>query len=136
MINENKVRLMTKAAMIEEQNKKALFSAGKFRSSDYRLFYTIKAVIGMSLAYFVIVFFIFADKVEALTTQYSIDGLISYAEAYLFIYIGLVVFTIIISIVSCTEQYWKNKDIAKEYDSVIKKLNRGYKRAERREGQK
>lgn len=126
MVNEKKIRLMTKAAMIEENNRRKLFISKKFYNGDFVFFQTIKAVIGVTVAFAIIVGIILMDGADALTTQYSVSDISVYLRALLFIYIGTIVITVIISIISCTEKYYKSKELMKEYSSVMKKLGRGY----------
>lgn len=121
---------MTRAALIEEKHKRELFVSKKFYNSDFTLFHTIKAVIGITFAFLIIVGFLMIDASEVLTTEYKVSDLLGYGRILLFIYIGLLVVTIIISIISCTEKYYKSKETTKEYKAILKKLSRGYDRQE------
>lgn len=128
MISEKKVRLMTRAALIEEKNKKELFVSKKFYSSDYTLFHTIKAVVGITFVFLIVVGFMMIDASEVLTTEYKVSDLLGYGRLLLFIYLGVLAVTIIISIISCTEKYYKAKERTKEYKAILKKLSKGYDR--------
>lgn len=128
MISEKKVRLMTRAALIEEKNKKELFVSKKFYSSDYTLFHTIKAVVGITFVFLIVVGFMMIDASEVLTTEYKVSDLLGYGRLLLFIYLGVLAVTIIISIISCMEKYYKAKETTKEYKAILKKLSKGYDR--------
>ena len=126
MIDEGKIRLMTKAALIKQKEERRLFISRKFYASDYTLFHTIKAVIGMTMAYLVLIVLLFIDQSEELTTLYSVSNLISYIQAYGVIYAGLLIMTIIISLIYCAHRFSKSKEIIKDYQNTLKTLYKKY----------
>ena len=126
MIDEKKVRLMTEAAMIEEKDEQRIFISRKFYSRDYALFQSVKSVIGMTIAYFLILFVIFVGNVESLTTQLSVNGLFWMLRIVIFIYIGLIVLTVILSRRYSLVYFKKSRDKLKRYHKVLRQIENEY----------
>ena len=130
MIDERKVRLMTEAAMIEEKDEQRIFITRKFYSRDYALFQSVKAVIGVSIAYFLIVFVIFIGNLETFTTQFSVNGLMWILRIAIIVYLGLAVLTIILSTRYSLNYFKKSRSKLKRYHRVLKEIEKEYGKEE------
>ena len=130
MIDERKVRLMTEAAMIEEKDEQRIFITRKFYSRDYALFQSVKAVIGVSIAYFLILFVIFIGNLETFTTQFSVNGLMWILRIAIIVYLGLAVLTIILSTRYSLNYFKKSRSKLKRYHRVLKEIEKEYGKEE------
>lgn len=124
MINEKKIRLMTRAAMIEERDKKGIFISKKFYFNDYVIFQTLKAVIGMTVAYAFVVLFIFLYHIDDINESSSANNIITQGKLFIFIYIGVLIVTVIITILACYDSFKESKLELREYNRIIRTLNK------------
>jgi len=131
MVNETKVKLMTKAAMVQKKDKRGMFTASRFFGDDYVSFQVIKGLIGVTLCYVLILALWVLENADALMTQYSLASLIRMAQGFGVLYILIVVITTFIGVLAYTSRYWKSRQSTKEYQTSLKKLSRIYQREEK-----
>lgn len=131
MINETKVKWMTKAAMVKQKDEKNTFIASHFYGDDYVSFQTIKAVIGVTVCFVLLLGLWALENLEELLTMYSVESLFTMAEGLLVIYVVVVLLTLLISILVYTSRFWKAKESYKEYQASLKKLQHIYQKEEK-----
>ena len=131
MVNETKVKLMTKAARIKKNDKRGTFNASHFFGDDYVSFQVLKAVIGVTFGFVLIAGLWFAENAEVILTSYSVQRLITMASGLLLIYVVVVLASILISILVYTSRFWDAKDSIREYQNTLKKIERIYQKEEK-----
>ena len=80
MLNNNKIRLMTKLAVYESKEGKEDISLSKYYKTDYVRYQTIKSIISVTIGYALILVLIFMYKSEeiikkAVTLDYKTIGI-------------------------------------------------------------
>ena len=131
MINETKVKWMTKAALVKQKDEQDTFIASRFYGDDYVSFQTIKAVIGVTISFFLLVGLWALENSEELLTMYSVESLFAMAKGLLVIYVVVLLLTILISVLVYTSRFWKAKESYKEYQISLKKIQRMYQKEEK-----
>lgn len=82
MVNETKVKWMTKAAMVKKKEERGMFITSRFYGDDYVSFQVIKAVLGVSFGFVLVVALWFMENSEVLLTACSVEELFSDPEEY------------------------------------------------------
>jgi hypothetical protein len=131
MVNETKVKIMTKAAMAQKKERRNAFVSTRFFGDDYVSLHVIKGVVGVTIIYLLVIALWVLLLAESLMTQYRISSLLLIAKGFGVLYLLLVILTVLISILIYTAKYWKAKDRMKGYRSNLKKLYRMYQGEEK-----
>lgn len=131
MVNEEKVKLMTETALVQKRKKRETFLAVCFYGDDYVSFQTIKAVIGVTFSYVLMLALWALGRLDALMTDYSIPALLNLAKNFLVLYLMLLLLTVFLSVLVYTSRYWKAREHVKTYQTNLKKLYRLYRKEEK-----
>ena len=131
MVNEEKVKLMTETALTQKRERQDTFLAVCFYGDDYVSFQTIKAVIGVTFSYILVLALWALGRLDALMTDYSIPELLALAKSFLVLYLMLLLLTVLLSVLVYTSRYWKAREHVKVYQSNLKKLYRMYRKEEK-----
>ena len=130
MINEEKVRLMTKLAIYEENKGKHISPIGDYYKEDYVGIQMLKSFFAGTFAYLLILLLMACYQLEYLIMEIVkldvVAMIISIVVAYVFfmaVYLG-------ITYVICSTKYKKAKKSLKSYDNVLKKLENVYQKEE------
>ena len=126
---------MTKAAMIKKKEERKTFTISRFYGDDFVSFQAVKGVIGVTICFVLILALWVLENSETLMTQYPIASLFALAGHIIFIYLLVVLVTVVISVLVYTAHFWKSKETAKEYQSNLKKLQRMYQKVEDEQGE-
>ncbi len=128
MINEEKVRLMTKLAIYEENKGKHIIPIGNYYKEDYVGIQMLKSFFTGTFAYLLILLLMACYQLEYLITEIVkldvVAMIVSIVVAYVFymaVYLG-------ITYVICSTRYKKAQKSLKAYDNVLKKLETVYQR--------
>lgn len=124
MISEKKIRLMTRAAMIEERNQKGIFISKKFRYIDFVIIQVVKAVLVMTAGYALFLLFLFLLFSEQIANSGSLDAVMIAIYVSAIAYILLLALTIVMTIRSCKDSYQLYREELKEYKSIMRRLDR------------
>ena len=127
MIDETKIRLMTKAAMIRKKDKKRTFTATNFYGGDFVSLQVIKTVIGVTMAFAIIFGLWVLPDAEEIMTTYHIADLLDSAKFILIIYIAVLLISILLTVLVYTSQYWKARNSMRAYNSTLKKIEKIYR---------
>lgn len=130
MIDETKVRLMTRAEMLRKKDRRATVTAGSFFGSDYVAFQVIKGILGVVIVCIMIFAGIFLVNAEAILTGYSLDELYELIKMVIIIFLVILVVTVILTVLVYTSSYWKARDGRSEYRSCLRKLEKYYNNQE------
>ena len=126
MINEEKVKLMTKAAQIRRRDTQKIFASRSFFGTDYVSFQMLKAFVGITAGFVCVAALIILARFEEFTTAYTVDELFSYGKLLLLIY-ALVLFAgVLLSLLVYTTRYWEARDGLREYQRILKQIGRFY----------
>ena len=135
MIDEEKVRLMTKAEMIQKKDLRATVTAASFFGSDYVAVQGIKGVIGVIIVSMFVLGGIFLVNAEDILTKYSLDELYQLLKVVIIIFLSILVVTIILTVLVYTSSYWKARDGRSEYRACLRKLENYYKNQEQEQSE-
>ena len=126
MINEDKVKLMTKAALMKKRNAQKNFAARSFFGTDYVSFQMLKAFVGVTAAFaFAAALYVLA-RFDELTTAYSFEQLLSFGKILLVLYAAVLLVAVLLSLLVYTTRYWEAKDDLREYQRILKQIGRFY----------
>lgn len=127
LLNENKVKMMTKMAIYEKNEGKKMLRTAKYYKVDYIAFGVLKNIIAVTLAYIIIVVLYAFCNIEKMIADISS---MNYAriggKVAVYYIIMLVAFSIIAGFVS-SYQYEHSRKGLKRYFSRLNKLERFYK---------
>lgn len=127
LLNENKVKMMTKMAIYEKNEGKKMLKTAKYYKSDFIAFGVLKNIIAVTFAYIIIVMLYALCNIEKMIADISS---INYAKVggkiAIYYIVMLVAFSIIAGFVS-SYQYEHSRKGLKRYFSRLNKLERFYK---------
>jgi len=123
MLNEERVKLMTRMASYEAGEGKRNMNIGKYFRSDYISFQVIKSIISATIA-FVICFalYLFYDFEHFMQDIYKMD-LIQFAKNVLIIYAVVVIGYSVISYIVYAIRYNRARKSLKKYYNNLRKLS-------------
>mgnify|MGYP001063331535 FL=1 len=126
MLNENKVKMMTKMAIYEKNEGKRMLKMSRYYKGDFVTLGILKSIIASTLAFAVMAIFFALCNMEKIVSEVNTMDYTMIAKkigAYYIIF--LVVFSIIAGIVNAY-QYDKSRAGLKKYLSRLNKLERFY----------
>lgn len=126
MLNENKVKMMTKMAIYEKNEGKKMIRTARYFKSDFIAFGVLKTLIATTIAYLIVIMMYVLCNAEGLINEINTLDFIGLAKkmgTYYGILIG--VFTLI-SIIVYNVQYDNTRKGLKKYFSRLNKLERFY----------
>ena len=134
MLNEERVKLMTKMASYEANEGKKNVAIGNYFRGDYIGLQVIKAVLNATIA-FAIVFamFIFYDFEVFMSDIYKMD-LLHFGKTIMIIYLIFIVAYAVISYAIYTHRYTEARKSLKVYYNNLKRLAYLYDREARNKG--
>ena len=132
MLNEERIKLMTKMAAYEANEGKKNVAIGNYFRGDYIGLQVIKSIISATLA-FLIVFglFIFYDFEVFMSDIYKMD-LLGFGKTVVIVYLIFVAVYALISYMTYTYRYTKARKSLKMYYNNLKKLAYLYDKEGRR----
>ena len=132
MLNEERIKLMTKMAAYEADEGKKNVAIGNYFRGDYIGLQVIKSIISATIA-FVIVFglFVFYDFEVFMSDIYKMD-LLGFGRTVITAYLVFVAFYALISYMIYTYRYAKARKSLKMYYNNLKKLAYLYDKEGRR----
>ena len=132
MLNEERIKLMTKMAAYEANEGKKNVAIGNYFRGDYIGLQVIKSIISATIA-FVIVFglFVFYDFEVFMSDIYKMD-LLGFGKTVVIVYLIFVAVYALISYMIYTYRYTKARKSLKMYYNNLKKLAYLYDKEGRR----
>lgn len=125
MINNDKVKLMTKIQLFENHEQSAL-KANRFFRKDYLGLYLIRSFLAYTILFFMILTVIFLYNWEEVLTGMELTALIQAGEGILFSFFLLLIPCMIVSYIVYWSRYKKFKRRIKEHMTNLKQLNGFY----------
>ena len=122
MLNEDRIKLMTKMASYEANEGKRNATIGNYYRSDYISKQVIKSIISGTIAFIVVLaLYIFYNFENLLSLIYEMD-LLQVGKIVLVVYVAFILVYSIISYLVYTARYAKAKKRLKVYYNNLKKL--------------
>lgn len=132
MLNEERIKLMTKMASYEANEGKRNVEIGSYFRGDYIGLQVIKSIISATIAFFIVFgLFIFYDFEVFMADIYKMD-LLDFAKNTLIAYVVFVAIYALVSYFVYTYRYTKARKSLKMYYNNLKKLAYLYDREERK----
>ena len=132
MLNEERIKLMTKMASYEANEGKRNVEIGSYFRGDYIGLQVIKSIISATIAFFIVFgLFIFYDFEIFMADVYKMD-LLEFAKTTLIAYAVFVAIYALVSYFVYTYRYTKARKSLKMYYNNLKKLAYFYDREERK----
>lgn len=124
MLNQNKIRLMSKIAMYEQREGKEDKSRMTYFKNDYVTSKTFSVLVGVTFALMIIFAFDFGIQVlDNLATITEFDFLVP-ATKYLTIWIGFMIVYAVVSAFYNRIDYYKSEKRVNEYQKHLKQLEK------------
>lgn len=130
MLNEERIRLMTKLALYEERNGKAL-SSNKYFRNDYISINMINTILTISFAYILGLVLWVVYKVDYFMKEITNIDLITLGKQVLIIYVIILIIFSFISYVVYSFRFRSMKMENRAYADDLKELYLIYKREEK-----
>jgi len=126
LLNENKVKMMTKMAIYEKNEGKKMVRTARYFKGDYIAFGVLKTLITTSVAYIIMVILFALLNLENIvkdinTLDYAVIG-----KRMILFYVLLIIVFSAISIVVYSREYDQSRKGLKRYFSRLNKLERFY----------
>ena len=126
MLNENKVKMMTKMAIYEKNEGRRMLKTARYFKSDYIAFGILKTLITTSIAYIIMLIMYVLYNIESIIKDIN---KIDYTEVGTNLIIGYVAMIAVFSAIAFVvygKQYDNSRNGLKRYFSRLNKLERFY----------
>lgn len=127
MLNEDKIKVMTKLATYEQREGKETIPIMQYFQGDYIIFNTIKTVISVTVAYVIIIATLCLVKGQYLMDNIHKMSIEQLGGKILFGYIFVLAVYITVAIIVYYRRYVNAKNSVRRYYNQLKKLNSYYK---------
>jgi len=126
MLNENKIKMMTKMAIYEKNEGRRMVKMSKYFKGDYVALGILKSTIASTLAFAVVVIFFILCNIERIIAEINtMDYTLLAKKIGIYYILFLVVFAVIAGFVNA-KQYDQSRAGLKKYLSRLNKLERFY----------
>lgn len=131
MLNEDKIRLMTKLALYEQGEGKKSIKSNKYYKKDYVGVMMINTAVTITLAYIMCLALWVFYKVDYFAEEIVNIDLLNLGKKILVIYIIVFIIYMLISYAVYSIKFLKMQDMNKEYSEDLKELYLVYKKEEK-----
>ena len=135
MISEEKIQIMTQAALAEGHNKRDKRPASDYFPEDYVGLQVVKGVAGVTLVYLFFVACWALYTADIWMVSYTIPQLINLAERLLLLYVLVAVLSAVILILVYSLRYYQARTMIKEEEYYLRRLMKYYDNEERKHGE-
>ena len=126
MLNENKVKMMTKMAIYEKNEGKKMLRTAKFFKGDYVSLAVLKSTIATTFAFIIVALMVVLCNTESIIRQINSMDYVALGKKIIVYYVlALIVYAVISGIYSAY-QYDKTRSGIKKYVMRLNKLERFY----------
>lgn len=126
MLNENKIKMMTKMAIYEKNEGKTMLKTAKYYKGDYVSLGVLKTVIAVTVAFAVMVVLFALCQVDSLVENVNSLDYASMGKTIAGYYVGLIIIFGIISGAVYSSKYENSRKEMKKFFSRLNKLERFY----------
>lgn len=128
VVSGEKVKLMTRAAIYEKKEKKGNLRINGFRQEDYIAWNMIKALVGITAGYILVIGIYALYGSETMLDQLTLEYLFALGKKFLAGYCIVLLFTGVISYVVYFLRYLRAKKENRAYIQYLKKIKRIYQK--------
>ncbi|MCR5627467.1 MAG: hypothetical protein K6F99_09115 [Lachnospiraceae bacterium] len=122
MLDEQRIKLMTRMASYEDTEGKKMIPITRYFRSDYIGFNIAKSLVGVTIAFIVIVgVFVFCN-IETFMAQFYKMDIMELARKLLSAYVVVLIIYALVSFLLYTYRYNKAKKSVRIYQSALRKL--------------
>ena len=126
MLNENKVKMMTKMAIYEKNEGKKMLRTAKYYKGDYVSLAVLKSTIATTFAFIIVALMVVLCNTESIIRQINSMDYVALGKKIIVYYVlALIVYAVISGIYSAY-QYDKTRSGIKKYVMRLNKLERFY----------
>lgn len=126
MLNNKKIRTMTKLALYEQNDGKEDIKMGKYYRTDYVRLQGLKTVVNVTVGYILILIMIVMYKAEYIISNLVTFDFVRIGQYVLGLYIMLMAVFITGSIIGYSLKYDKSRKGLSKYYKTLKKLSSFY----------
>ena len=123
MLNEEKIRLMTKAAAFESGEGKKALEMNRFYKGDYLSIHLIGAWISYTVAFCLCVGLWAFYKMEYLMTNLHKMDLVAFGKGLALLYLALLGIYLVIQYVVYYNRYQENRKKLAAYNHILKRIS-------------
>ena len=127
MLNDDKIKLMTKLSLYEHREGKKAFASGKYYRSDYISLGLVNSAIIGTLAFILILVCVAFVNLETLLTAITSIDIVMTGRVIIVIYLVYMIVYLSITYIIYRIKYDSFKEELKEYDNDLKALYTIYK---------
>lgn len=127
MLNERKIRLMTKLAVFEEKEGKEDIKLVKYYKNDFVRYQLIKTMLSVTLGYALILIMIAFYKIEFLITKMIELDYIAIGKTVLGVYVILLTVYVLISLIGYSLKFESSRKKINQYMKNLKMLRKFYR---------
>ncbi len=126
MIRTNKVKMMTRAAIFEQEEERKALHINQFFTADYVIYGMLKSVISLTIAFALAACMWVIYHAEELMTEKTVEDLFALGKQTLVLYgVALLIF-LLITLVVYTVRYFRAQKRLKGYRANLRKLAKSY----------
>lgn len=130
MLNEERIKLMTRMASYEADEGKRMIPIGNYFRNDYISFQVVKTAISATIAFgLIFAMYIYYDLESFLADIYRID-ILAFVKTLLTLYFAAVGVYMLIAYILASYRYNKAKKSLRSYYSALRKLSAMYEEEE------
>ena len=126
MLNENKVKMMTKMSIYEKNEGKTMLKTAKYFKGDYVSLGVLKTVISVTVAFVIIAILFALCQADSLTANVNSIDYASMGKSIAGYYVAFIIIFGIISGVVYSSKYENSRKEMKKYFLRLNKLERFY----------
>ena len=126
MVNENKVKIMTKMAIYEKHNGKDMIKSNRYSKADYVLFGVLKSLAATSIGFAVLMAVVVAFNSQQVIEQLGSIGFSKMGIIFLVLFIIVALIMSLVSVLIYSYRYDSSRKELKKYYSRLQKLDRFY----------
>ncbi len=126
MVNEEKVRMMTKISRNEKKLGEKMVTEGGFYKSDYIISHILNAIYSITLGYLLVLFLIALYHIDYIFLNFVELNYVMLACIVLFLYVLIIIITSVLSYLHYQNRYIIVEKDMKNYYNELKELEEYY----------
>ena len=126
MLNENKVKMMTKMAIYEKNEGRKMIKTAKYFKSDYIAFGVLRTLITTTIAFIIMLVMGVLYNIDKIITDINNLDYSAIVTGIIICYIVMLILFSVIALIVYSRQYDDSRKGLKRYFSRLNKLERFY----------
>lgn len=126
MLNENKVKMMTKMAIYEKNEGRKMIKTAKYFKSDYIAFGVLRTLITTTIAFIIMLVMGVLYNIDKIITDINNLDYSAIVTGIIICYIVMLILFSVIALIVYSRQYDNSRKGLKRYFSRLNKLERFY----------